>query len=92
MNKYLTKVAQLSEERKSDLTNTAVLGTLGGAEAMGAAKLLNHPRISGLSGKTKFGIGAGLTLATDYAGLKLGKAINKWRGAAPRPTQPTKDL
>lgn len=87
MNKYLEKIAALSEDRKSDLTNTAVLGAIGGAETTGMAKLLNHTRLRGLSGTAKFGIGAGATLAADYAGLKIGKTLNKWRGGTPQPTK-----
>lgn len=88
MNRYLEKIAQMSEDHKSDLVNTGVLGAVGGIESVGLAKAFNHPRLSKIPAVAKIGIGAGVTLGADYAGLKLGKAINKLRGA---PSHPNKE-
>lgn len=73
-NKYLIKVAELlSKETKKDVAGTAILGTLGGAEIALSSKLMPKH----WSGGKSFAAGVGATLATDYLGLKMGKAFNK---------------
>lgn len=80
MNKYLEKIAsKIPEKDKDDFVNTAVLGGLGGAETMAIPHLWNHNLASGLSRKAKFGLGTALTLGVDYAGVRLGNAINRTR-------------
>jgi hypothetical protein len=79
MNKYLEKLAEMSDQSKDNLTHTGILGALGGAEAMGMNKVLSHPKIKNMGSLGKFGLSAGVTLGLDYAGVKLGNSVNKWR-------------
>lgn len=80
MNKYLEKIAsKIPEKDKDDFVNTAVLGGLGGAETLAVPHLWNHPFASKLSTTGKLGIGTALTLGVDYAGVRLGNAINRAR-------------
>lgn len=61
-------------QHRHDLVGTATLGALGGAEIMAAPKIFSALKLRSPIAK---GIGAvGLTLATDYAGVRLARRIN----------------
>ena len=82
----LTKKAfDLHSQHSKDIRDTAVIGGLGGIASVGAAHLMDVPRIAARVGKMSAkgkmgvvaGIGTGLGLAADYAGLHINRGIDK---------------
>jgi hypothetical protein len=81
-NKALKKQAN---DHVKDIKDTATIGALGGVASIGAHKILESKgmvsRLARMSSKGKLGVvaglGTGIGLAADYAGLKLNKATDK---------------
>lgn len=76
-NRYLEKIAALSDQAKKDIVNTGIVGLAGGVTGMAAHKALSMPRFSKLSGIGKFGLASGIGLIGDYAAVKAMDKINK---------------
>lgn len=80
MNKYLEKIAsKIPEKDKDDFVNTAILGGLGGVEGLALPHLWKHPKLANMGNLGKGTIAAGVTLGVDYAGVRMGNAINRVR-------------
>ncbi len=78
MNKYLEKIAKLSNEAKKDIAGTATIGALGAGTGVAANHLLHNTGLFKKPGwKTTALVSGGLGLAADYAALKINKHINK---------------
>ncbi len=85
MNKYLTKLAELNQKVvddswKKDAVDTGLIAAAGGADYM-ILNALNKrfPHLAHLSGPSKFGLGAGISLIGDYAAVKGIQALDKMR-------------
>jgi hypothetical protein len=74
-NKYLEKMAnRLTAQDKRDLSNSAVVASLGAAGNVVADSVI-HPNSKG-RGKAAL-IGAGFGFTTDFAGTRLNRKINE---------------
>lgn len=75
----LKKVAQLlSDQTKKDAVTLGTIGALGGAANLATDKILASKFAGAKTGGKVFAVGAGLGLAADYAGLKIGDAYSKY--------------
>lgn len=79
-NKYLTKLAALSEDAKKEIKQTAVMASIGGAAGVGADAIMRTKGVSGwkVPSAVKAGIlVGGLGLLGDVAAVKINRKIEK---------------
>ena len=76
MNKYLTKIAQLSHERKKEILDTGVIAGAGMLGNAAGHEILNLAYKGAKPGRLPNMLIGGLTgLAADYGAVKLNKAV-----------------
>lgn len=67
-NRYLNKIAKLSDDTKRDLVHTGLIGAIGGGTTYGAMELA--PKLNRLGRSGKFAVGTGLGWLGDYVAVK----------------------
>lgn len=82
-NRYLTKIAKMSDESKKEILDTAVIGAGGAIGSTVGDKIAPHIFKDMASRRAlKIGvIGGSVGLAMDYGAVKLNKAIDKYLAA-----------
>lgn len=77
----------MSDQTKNDLVSTGTLGVIGGVEGYGLGKVFKHTRLGKLPWYGQVAVGVPITLAADYAGIKLSNKINQTRNPNFKPSE-----